>query len=37
VERLDEQPVLVEADGEFLGETPVRCGVMEKVLKVLAP
>ena len=37
VEGLDEQPVLVEADGEFLGETPVRFGVMEKVLKVLAP
>jgi len=27
--------VLVEADGEFLGEAPVRFGVMEKGLKVL--
>ncbi len=35
VEAADHQPVLVEADGEFLGEGPVRAGVMERRLKVL--
>ena len=37
VETADNQPVLVEADGEFLGEGPVRVGVLQKALKVLVP
>jgi YegS/Rv2252/BmrU family lipid kinase len=36
VESLDEQPVLVEADGEFLGKTPVRIGILRKALKIYA-
>jgi YegS/Rv2252/BmrU family lipid kinase len=34
---LDNQPVLVEADGEFLGETPVRIGIVERGLQFLVP
>ena len=35
VESLENQPVLVEADGEFLGETPVKMGVLKGKLKIL--
>ncbi|MCC6726669.1 MAG: diacylglycerol kinase family lipid kinase [Saprospiraceae bacterium] len=35
VESADNQPVLVEADGEFLGEGPVRVGVLKGKLKVM--
>jgi diacylglycerol kinase (ATP) len=35
VESADGQPVLVEADGEFLGEGPVRVGVLKQRLKLL--
>ncbi len=35
VESADNQPVLVEADGEFLGEGPVQVGILEGKLKVL--
>ncbi len=34
---LEGEPVLVEADGEFLGEAPVRVGIVKKGLKVLVP
>ncbi len=37
VESADSQPVLVEADGEFLGEGPVRFGILPKALKLLVP
>ncbi len=32
-----EMPTLVEADGEFLGETPVRISILPKVLKIIVP
>ena len=35
VESADNQPVLVEADGEFLGEGPVRVGILKHQLKIL--
>lgn len=35
VESADNQPVLLEADGEFLGEGPVRVGILHKKLRVL--
>lgn len=35
VESADRQPVQVEADGEFLGEGPVRAGVLPKALTIL--
>jgi YegS/Rv2252/BmrU family lipid kinase len=35
VESLEDAPVLVEADGEFLGETPVRMGILKNRLKIL--
>jgi diacylglycerol kinase family enzyme len=34
---LDEQPVLLEADGEFLGEAPVAAGILPQSLQVLVP
>ncbi len=37
VESADNQPVLVEADGEFLGEGPVQFGILPKALKMLVP
>ena len=37
VESADEQPVLVEADGEFLGEGPVRAGILPNALTVFVP
>jgi diacylglycerol kinase (ATP) len=37
VKSLDRQPVLVEADGEFLGEAPVRMGILKNSLKVMIP
>ena len=37
VKSLDTQPVLVEADGEFLGEAPVRMGILKNSLKVMVP
>lgn len=37
IESLCAQPVLAEADGEFLGETPVQAGVLARKLKVLVP
>lgn len=30
-------PVLLEADGEFLGETPVEFEILEKVLRIVVP
>jgi len=35
IEALGDAPLLVEADGEFLGETPVEIGLIEKALQVL--
>ena len=35
VEALGGRPTLLEADGEFLGETPVRFEIMEKQLRVV--
>ena len=32
-----EKPVLLEADGEFLGETPVEFSVLEKAITILIP
>ncbi|MCF8244866.1 MAG: diacylglycerol kinase family lipid kinase [Saprospiraceae bacterium] len=37
VESADSQPVLVEADGEFLGEGPVWFGILPRALKLLVP
>lgn len=37
VESADQQPVMVEADGEFLGEGPVRVGILKGRLRVLCP
>ena len=37
VEGLNNETVLVEADGEFLGEAPVQMGVVEKSLKIWVP
>ncbi|MEK7253526.1 MAG: hypothetical protein AAB316_02180, partial [Bacteroidota bacterium] len=37
IETLEGQPILVEADGEFLGEAPVRIGLCEEQLKFLIP
>lgn len=34
VETADHQPVLLEADGEFLGEGPVRAGILKGRLKM---
>lgn len=36
VEALD-SPVLLEADGEFLGTTPVEFSILEKALKIVVP
>ncbi len=33
----EENPTLLEADGEFLGHTPVTCCVLPQALKVLVP
>ena len=33
----ENQPTLVEADGEFLGETPVECRIIKNALRVLIP
>ena len=35
IEALGDIPLLVEADGEFLGETPVEIGLIKKALKVV--
>ncbi len=37
VESQDGQMLLVEADGEFLGEAPTQFGVIKKVLKIMVP
>ncbi len=37
VKSLDGQPVLAEADGEFLGETPVKMGILKNSLKIMIP
>ncbi|MEM1320636.1 MAG: diacylglycerol kinase family protein [Bacteroidota bacterium] len=37
VQALEDQPTLVEADGEFLGETPVEFRVLPKALRVIVP
>jgi YegS/Rv2252/BmrU family lipid kinase len=37
VESLEERPVFVEVDGEFLGNTPVEFGIIPKALKILIP
>ncbi len=37
IEEIDNQTVLAEADGEFLGEAPVRVGILAGALKVLVP
>lgn len=35
VEHIDDTPTLLEADGEFLGETPVEFELLEKALRVV--
>lgn len=35
IEAMDEGPTWLEADGEFLGETPVEVSLLEKALKVV--
>ena len=35
VEAVGEVPTLLEADGEFLGETPVEFSILEKVLRIV--
>lgn len=38
VEAVDEkEPILVEADGEFLGQSPVRISLVKKALRVVVP
>lgn len=37
IESLDDEPTLVEVDGEFLGEAPVEISILEKVLRVIVP
>jgi YegS/Rv2252/BmrU family lipid kinase len=37
VEPLSEMPVYVEADGEYLGEAPVRVEVLKRKLKIVVP
>lgn len=37
IDSVGAEPTLVEADGEFLGETPVRCWILEKRLNILVP
>lgn len=37
ISSLDRQPIPVEADGEFLGYTPVQIEVVPKVLRVIVP
>jgi diacylglycerol kinase (ATP) len=37
VESVDGQPTLLEADGEFLGQTPAVFGIVEKALRVVVP
>lgn len=37
IEQADDQPVLLEADGEFLGKAPVRAGILKKACRVLVP
>lgn len=37
VESCEEKPILLEADGEFLGHTPVSFGVIAKAFRVLTP
>ncbi len=37
VDSLEDQPVLAEADGEPLGSTPVRIGILKNKLKILVP
>jgi len=37
VEAIGEWPTLVEADGEFLGETPVTFSLKSKALKIVVP
>lgn len=37
VEEMDDGPILLEADGEFLGQAPVRITILEKALKIIVP
>jgi diacylglycerol kinase (ATP) len=37
VDAMDDGPILLEADGEFLGETPVRISIIQKSLKIIVP
>ena len=37
IDAMDDGPILLEADGEFLGETPVRISIVEKALKIIVP
>lgn len=37
IDAIGSEPTLVEVDGEFLGETPVRCWILEQQLNVLVP
>lgn len=37
ISSLDAQPIPVEADGEFLGYTPVRIEIIPKALRILVP
>ena len=37
VQSLDEMPLLLEADGEFLGHTPVTCTLIPGALRIVIP
>jgi YegS/Rv2252/BmrU family lipid kinase len=37
IEPLDDEPIWVEADGEFLGEAPVEVGILPGSLKIIVP
>ena len=37
VESLENDPIFLEVDGEFLGHTPVEFGIVPKALKILIP
>jgi diacylglycerol kinase family enzyme len=37
VNPISKEPVLVEADGEFLGEAPAEIGVLPSALKIIIP
>lgn len=37
IEALNDDPTLLEVDGEFLGETPVEISIVEKALQLIVP